>query len=108
MQRGVDRDELPKDIPIGQLRDVFFGTLEFSARTLKLEWQLDSLGLRPIRPLTYFENTRWADELVIYHGGFIWLMLLQAHPKAKNQQPRPDECAEIDSEAAEILWRLTI
>ena len=36
MQRGVDRDELPKDIPIGQLRDVFFGTLEFSARTLKL------------------------------------------------------------------------
>ena len=36
MQRGVDRNELPKDIPIGQLRDVFFGTLEFSARTLKL------------------------------------------------------------------------
>ena len=35
MQRGVDRSELPKDIPIG-LRDVFFGTLEFSARTLKL------------------------------------------------------------------------
>ena len=36
MQRGVDRDELTKDSPIGQLRDVFFGTLEFSARTLKL------------------------------------------------------------------------
>ena len=36
MQRGVDRSELPEDIPIGQLRDVFFGTLEFSARTLKL------------------------------------------------------------------------
>ena len=36
MQRGVDRNELPKDIPIGQLRDVFFGTLEFAARTLKL------------------------------------------------------------------------
>ena len=36
MQRGVDRGEFPKDIPIGQLRDVFFGTLEFSARTLKL------------------------------------------------------------------------
>ena len=36
MQRGVDRGELPKDAPIGQLRDVFFGTLEFSARTLKL------------------------------------------------------------------------
>ena len=36
MQRGVDRNELPKDSPIGQLRDVFFGTLEFSARTLKL------------------------------------------------------------------------
>ena len=36
MQRGVDRDELPKHTPIGQLRDVFFGTLEFSARTLKL------------------------------------------------------------------------
>ena len=36
MQRGVDRGELPKDSPVGQLRDVFFGTLEFSARTLKL------------------------------------------------------------------------
>ena len=36
MQRGVDRGELAKDTPIGQLRDVFFGTLEFSARTLKL------------------------------------------------------------------------
>ena len=36
MQRGVDRGELPKDAPMGQLRDVFFGTLEFSARTLKL------------------------------------------------------------------------
>ena len=36
MQRGGDRGELPKDSPIGQLRDVFFGTLEFSARTLKL------------------------------------------------------------------------
>ena len=36
MQRGVDRGELPKNSPIGQLRDVFFGTLEFSARTLKL------------------------------------------------------------------------
>ena len=39
MQRGVDRSELPKGIPIGQLRDVFFGTLEFSARTLKLREQ---------------------------------------------------------------------
>ena len=36
MQRGVDRGELPKSTPVGQLRDVFFGTLEFSARTLKL------------------------------------------------------------------------
>ena len=36
MQRGVDRGELPNNTPIGQLRDVFFGTLEFSARTLKL------------------------------------------------------------------------
>jgi len=36
MQRGVDRGELPNGAPIGQLRDVFFGTLEFSARTLKL------------------------------------------------------------------------
>ena len=36
MQRGVDREELPKHTPIGHLRDVFFGTLEFSARTLKL------------------------------------------------------------------------
>ena len=36
MQRGMDRDEFTKHTPIGQLRDVFFGTLEFSARTLKL------------------------------------------------------------------------
>ena len=36
MQRGVDRGELPKSTHVGQLRDVFFGTLEFSARTLKL------------------------------------------------------------------------
>ena len=36
MQRSVDRGELPTDTRIGQLRDVFFGTLEFSARTLKL------------------------------------------------------------------------
>tara|TARA_B100000212_G_scaffold208548_1_gene157442 strand:- start:364 stop:1050 length:687 start_codon:yes stop_codon:yes gene_type:complete len=36
MQRGVDRDDFTKHTPIGQLRDVFFGTLEFSARTLKL------------------------------------------------------------------------
>jgi len=36
MQRGMDRGELPTDTSIGQLRDVFFGTLEFSARTLKL------------------------------------------------------------------------
>jgi TetR/AcrR family fatty acid metabolism transcriptional regulator len=36
MQRGVDRGEVPTDTPIWQLRDVFFGTLEFSARTLKL------------------------------------------------------------------------
>ena len=39
MQRGVDRGELPTETPIGQLRDVFFGTLEFSARTLKLRGQ---------------------------------------------------------------------
>ncbi len=36
MQQGLDRGELPEDTPIDQLRDVFFGTLEFSARTLKL------------------------------------------------------------------------
>ena len=36
MQRGVDRGQLPKHTPIGQLRDVFFGPREFSARTLKL------------------------------------------------------------------------
>ena len=29
MQRGVDRSALPKGTPIGQLRDVFFGTLSF-------------------------------------------------------------------------------
>ena len=36
MLRGIDRKELPDGVPTSQLRDVFFGTLEFSARTLKL------------------------------------------------------------------------
>ena len=39
MQRGIDRNALPKGMMIRQLRDVFFGTLEFSARTLKLRNQ---------------------------------------------------------------------
>jgi len=39
MQRGIDRNVLPKGMIIRQLRDVFFGTLEFSARTLKLRDQ---------------------------------------------------------------------
>ena len=39
MLRGIDRKELPDGVPISQLRDVFFGTLEFSARTLKLRNQ---------------------------------------------------------------------
>ncbi len=39
MQRGIDRNHLPEGIIIWQLRDVFFGTLEFSARTLKLRDQ---------------------------------------------------------------------
>ena len=39
MQRGIDRNVLPKEKIIRQLRDVFFGTLEFSARTLKLRNQ---------------------------------------------------------------------
>jgi TetR/AcrR family fatty acid metabolism transcriptional regulator len=36
MKQGVDRGELPPHTPVGHLRDVFFGTLEFSSRTLKL------------------------------------------------------------------------
>ena len=39
MQRGIDRNALPEGMAIWQLRDVFFGTLEFSARTLKLRDQ---------------------------------------------------------------------
>ena len=39
MVRGIDRKELPDGVPVSQLRDVFFGTLEFSARTLKLRNQ---------------------------------------------------------------------
>jgi TetR/AcrR family fatty acid metabolism transcriptional regulator len=39
MLRGIDRKELPDGVPISQLRDIFFGTLEFSARTLKLRNQ---------------------------------------------------------------------
>ena len=55
MQRGVDRGELPKDTLIGQLRDVFFGTLEFSARTLTAAGAL----LRPLR----------RDESIVDYGG---------------------------------------
>jgi TetR/AcrR family fatty acid metabolism transcriptional regulator len=36
VKQGVDRGELPPHTPVGHLRDVFFGTLEFSSRTLKL------------------------------------------------------------------------
>ena len=36
MKQGVDRGDLPPHTPVGHLRDVFFGTLEFSSRTLKL------------------------------------------------------------------------
>ncbi len=39
IQRGVDMAELPRKMNIRQLRDVFFGTLEFSARSLKLRKQ---------------------------------------------------------------------
>ena len=41
MLRGIDRKELPDGVPISQLRDIFFGTLEFSARTLKLRDRSD-------------------------------------------------------------------
>jgi len=39
LQRVIDRNVLPKVMIIRQMRDVFFGTLEFSARTLKLRNQ---------------------------------------------------------------------
>ncbi len=36
VQRGIDRGELTANLPLWQSRDVFFGTLEYSARTLHL------------------------------------------------------------------------
>jgi TetR/AcrR family fatty acid metabolism transcriptional regulator len=39
MQRGIDLRELSADIAIWQIRDVFYGTLEHSARTLVLRDQ---------------------------------------------------------------------
>ena len=36
VNRGIDRGEVRSDIELWQWRDIFFGTLEFAARTLKL------------------------------------------------------------------------
>lgn len=36
VNRGIDRGEIKADIALWQWRDIFYGTLEFSARTLKL------------------------------------------------------------------------
>jgi TetR/AcrR family fatty acid metabolism transcriptional regulator len=36
VERGIDRGELKADLVLWQCRDVFFGTLEHSARTLRL------------------------------------------------------------------------
>ncbi len=35
-RRGVDRDDIAGDTPLWAVRDLFFGALEYSARTLKL------------------------------------------------------------------------
>lgn len=40
VERGIDRGSLVADVPLWQSRDVFYGTLEFSARTLHLR-QID-------------------------------------------------------------------
>lgn len=45
IQRGIDRGEVQRDTPLWQSRDVFFGTLEFSARTLHLRGQSDLVGV---------------------------------------------------------------
>ena len=93
MQRGVDRGELPKDSPIGQLRDVFFGTLEFSARNAETA----GTSLRPLR----------GDQSVSHNDGLIE-RYCRCCQRQGTQQPRPDEYAQIDSEAAEIRRRLII
>lgn len=36
IERGIDRGELNAELPLWQVRDVFYGTLEYSARTLLL------------------------------------------------------------------------
>lgn len=59
--RAVDRNELMIETPLWQLRDIFFGTLEFSARTLKLRNQaLDETLIDTLMHI--FENFRPRTE----------------------------------------------
>jgi TetR/AcrR family fatty acid metabolism transcriptional regulator len=39
MQRGINQQEFQANTPIWQMRDVFYGSLEYSARTLVLRAQ---------------------------------------------------------------------
>jgi len=39
IERGIDRGELKDELPLWQCRDAFYGTLEYSARTLLLHGQ---------------------------------------------------------------------
>ena len=55
MQRGVDRGELPKDTPIGQLRDVFFRHAGIFSANAEAAGAL----LRPLR----------CDESIVDYGG---------------------------------------
>ncbi len=45
VERGIDRGELRDDVTLWQARDVFYGTLEFSARTLTLRGKARDEGV---------------------------------------------------------------
>jgi TetR/AcrR family fatty acid metabolism transcriptional regulator len=45
VERGIDRGELRDDMTLWQARDVFYGTLEFSARTLTLRGKSSDEGV---------------------------------------------------------------
>ncbi|GIR69043.1 MAG: hypothetical protein CM15mP74_02940 [Halieaceae bacterium] len=80
MQRGVDRGELPKGTPIGQLRDVFFGTLEF------LE-NVEAAGAA-------FDPRR--DQSISHYGGLIERAAVLS--KAKKPKTRPIRLKSIQKQ----------
>ncbi len=74
-RRGQDRGELRKDAVLWQARDVFYGALEYSARSIEMTMDVNR-HLRQQKPVV--------DQMI---------SLFQAHYGAQHQAPEPDNSA---------------